>query len=137
MKALQIKRSVTKFGFARLTSAVAPVTAARIAPIDYTSVDDPACPGEGWHRVRTRLAGICGSDLAVIEGHASTYFEEYVREESGLVEPAPDARASGEDARRRYFRITADGRRSARTEAAYLESIVRAARDRRLLGAKQ
>lgn len=58
-------------------------------------------------------------------------------EESGLVEPAPDARASDEDARRRYFRITADGRRSARTEAAYLASIVRAARDRRLLGAKQ
>jgi threonine dehydrogenase-like Zn-dependent dehydrogenase len=28
--------------------------------------------------VRTRLAGICGSDLSLVEGHASLYFEDYV-----------------------------------------------------------
>jgi threonine dehydrogenase-like Zn-dependent dehydrogenase len=28
--------------------------------------------------VHTRLAGICGSDLSLVEGHASTYFDEYV-----------------------------------------------------------
>jgi hypothetical protein len=28
--------------------------------------------------VHTRLAGICGSDLSLVEGHASTYFEDWV-----------------------------------------------------------
>ena len=46
------------------------------------TIDDPECPGganaAGWHRVRTRLAGICGSDIALVEGHASTYFEDWV-----------------------------------------------------------
>jgi threonine dehydrogenase-like Zn-dependent dehydrogenase len=41
-------------------------------------IDDPECPGEGWHRVHTRLAGICGSDLSLVEGHASTYFDDFV-----------------------------------------------------------
>ena len=29
-------------------------------------------------RVRPRLAGICGSDLATIDGHSSRYFEPIV-----------------------------------------------------------
>ncbi len=28
--------------------------------------------------MHTRLAGICGSDLSLVEGHASTYFDDYV-----------------------------------------------------------
>jgi threonine dehydrogenase-like Zn-dependent dehydrogenase len=78
MKALQIRRSVTKFGMARIASAVAPATAAKIGPLELRSIDDPECPGEGWQRVRTRLAGICGSDLSLVEGHASTYFDDFV-----------------------------------------------------------
>lgn len=78
MKALQIRRSAGKFGLARVASAVAPATAARIGPLEYRTVDDPECPGDGWHRVQTRLAGICGSDLSLVEGHASTYFDDYV-----------------------------------------------------------
>ena len=78
MKALQIRRSVAKFGIARIASAVAPATAARIGPLEYRTIDDPDCPGDGWHRVHTRLAGICGSDLSLVEGHASTYFDDFV-----------------------------------------------------------
>lgn len=63
---------------ARLASALAPATAARLGPLELTAIDDPPCPGDGWHRVRTRLAGICGSDLSLVEGHASLYFEDYV-----------------------------------------------------------
>src|SRR5499426_2480947 len=37
----------------------------------YTEVEDPALPGEDWVRVRTRLGGICGSDLAVVSLQAS------------------------------------------------------------------
>jgi threonine dehydrogenase-like Zn-dependent dehydrogenase len=78
VRALQIRRSAGKFGMARIASAVAPATAARIGPLELRTIDDPECPGDGWHRVNTRLAGICGSDLSLVEGHASTYFDDYV-----------------------------------------------------------
>jgi threonine dehydrogenase-like Zn-dependent dehydrogenase len=63
---------------ARLASAVSPLTATRVGPLEYTTVDEPELPGPGWHRVTTRLAGICGSDLSLVEGHASPYFEDWV-----------------------------------------------------------
>lgn len=78
MKALQIRRSVTRFGMARIASAIAPATATRLGPLEYRTIDDPPCPGAGWQRVHTRLSGICGSDLSLVEGHASMYFEDYV-----------------------------------------------------------
>jgi threonine dehydrogenase-like Zn-dependent dehydrogenase len=78
VKALQVSRSVRRLGMARLASAVSPVTATRVGPLEYTSVDEPVLPGPGWHRVTTRLAGICGSDLSLVEGHASPYFEDWV-----------------------------------------------------------
>src|SRR6185437_15851313 len=37
----------------------------------YGDVDDPALPSERWVRIRTRLGGICGSDLNVITLKAS------------------------------------------------------------------
>ena len=38
----------------------------------------PSCPADGWVRLRPRLAGICGSDLATIDGRSSRYFEPIV-----------------------------------------------------------
>jgi threonine dehydrogenase-like Zn-dependent dehydrogenase len=78
MKALQVRRTAARFGMARVVSAVSPAGAARVGPLEYRSVDEPERPGEGWHRVRTRLAGICGSDLALVGGHASVYFDHWV-----------------------------------------------------------
>jgi hypothetical protein len=78
LKALQVRRNVGKLGLARIASAVSPVAAARVGPLEHRTVDEPELPGPGWHRVRTRLAGICGSDLALVEGHASTYFDDWV-----------------------------------------------------------
>ena len=37
----------------------------------YGEVAEPALPGDDWVRVRTRLGGICGSDLAVVSLQAS------------------------------------------------------------------
>jgi L-iditol 2-dehydrogenase len=37
----------------------------------YTDVEQPALPSERWVRIRTRLGGICGSDLNVISLGAS------------------------------------------------------------------
>lgn len=78
MRALQIRRQAVKLGLARIASAVSPVSAAKIGPLEMRNVEDPPCPGEGWHKVHTRLAGICGSDISLVEGHASTYFDDWV-----------------------------------------------------------
>src|SRR5262249_49492158 len=77
-KALQISRNVARIGLARIASAVSPSAAAKIGPLKMVSVDPPDLPGEAWRTVRTRLSGICGSDLSTIEGHASTYFDDLV-----------------------------------------------------------
>jgi threonine dehydrogenase-like Zn-dependent dehydrogenase len=78
VKALQIRRNVGRFGAARIVGAVSPSAATRVGPLEYRTIDDPASPGDGWHRVATRVTGICGSDLSLVGGHASTYFEDWV-----------------------------------------------------------
>ena len=78
MKALQVRRNVARLGLARVASALAPSAAVRIGPLEHATIDPPELPGPRWHRVRPRLAGICGSDLSMIEGHASTYFDDWV-----------------------------------------------------------
>jgi threonine dehydrogenase-like Zn-dependent dehydrogenase len=78
MKALQIQRSVARLGLARVASAFGPSTAVRVGPLEYATVDPPELPGPGWRRVYPRLSGICGSDLSMIEGHASAYFDDWV-----------------------------------------------------------
>jgi threonine dehydrogenase-like Zn-dependent dehydrogenase len=73
-----MRRSVARLGMARIASAIAPSAAARLGPLEFRNLDRPELPGPGWQRVRTRLSGICGSDLSLVEGHASTYFEDWV-----------------------------------------------------------
>lgn len=79
MRALRISRRPAKFAVARLISPISAVGAARLGPLDLVNDDAPALPThEGWHRLQPRLTGICGSDLSLVEGHASTYFEDWV-----------------------------------------------------------
>ena len=78
IKALRIDRNTGRFMLARLVSGFDTGSAARLGPLTYGNIDAPELPGEGWHRVRPLLTGICGSDLATVEGHASTYFENWV-----------------------------------------------------------
>jgi threonine dehydrogenase-like Zn-dependent dehydrogenase len=78
MKALRIDRKPAKFALARLVSPLSPATAARYGPLELVKDDPPDLPGPGWHRVRPLLTGICGSDLSTVEGHASTYFDDWI-----------------------------------------------------------
>lgn len=78
IKALRIDRNTGRFMLARLVSGFDTGSAARLGPLTYGNIDAPELHGEGWHRVRPLLTGICGSDLATVEGHASTYFENWV-----------------------------------------------------------
>ena len=78
MRALRFERSIPRFAAARLADAVAPAHAAKVGPLRLAEVDPPELPGPGWRRVRPRLAGICGSDLATISAKSSRWFEPIV-----------------------------------------------------------
>jgi threonine dehydrogenase-like Zn-dependent dehydrogenase len=78
MKALQVRRSVPRIGLARIVAPVSAGAATKVGPLELTRIDPPDLPGERWRRVRTRLTGICGSDLSMVEGHASSYFDDWV-----------------------------------------------------------
>jgi threonine dehydrogenase-like Zn-dependent dehydrogenase len=79
MKALVFERKLLKFGAARLASIRRSGSGAVYGPL---SLDDDAkrvpLPGPEWHHVRPLLAGICGSDLATVDGRSSRYFETIV-----------------------------------------------------------
>lgn len=78
MRALRIDRQPAKLALARLAGSFGPAGAVRLGPLELTSIDDPSLPGTGWQRVRPLLSGICGSDLSLVEGRASTYFLDWV-----------------------------------------------------------
>ena len=58
MKALQVDRKLGRLGLARAMSVLSPGAAARIGPLEMVTIDPPALPAPGWHRVHTHLAGI-------------------------------------------------------------------------------
>lgn len=75
MEALQFPRKEARYAAAMAASRLRPGAGATYGPLRLTDLDPPELPGPGWEHVRTRLAGICGSDLATIDGRASRYFE--------------------------------------------------------------
>lgn len=79
MIGLQFVRSPTRYAAARALARRAPgVVASHIAPLQLGHRDDPQPPAPGWVEVAPRLAGICGSDLAMLAGQASFYFSPIV-----------------------------------------------------------
>ena len=78
MKALVFSRKPAKFAAAMLAGRLAPGAGAKVGPLSLRDIDPPELPGPGWVRVRPRLAGICGSDLATIDGTSSRWFEPLV-----------------------------------------------------------
>ena len=78
MRALVVERSVPRFAAARLASYASSEWGIRLGPLRLVDIDPPSPPGEGWVEVHPILAGICGSDLSMLEGHTSSYFEPLV-----------------------------------------------------------
>jgi threonine dehydrogenase-like Zn-dependent dehydrogenase len=73
-----MKRQPARLGLARALSAVTPLRAAKVSPLELIKDAAPKLPDDEWVRLRPRLSGICGSDLATVDGHASTYFDPIV-----------------------------------------------------------
>ncbi|MHB1988974.1 MAG: zinc-dependent alcohol dehydrogenase [Acidimicrobiales bacterium] len=79
MKALVFERRPVRFAAARVASSlVGSGHGVGVGPLELLDVAPPDLPGGDWVRVRPRLAGICGSDLATLDGRSSRYFEHLV-----------------------------------------------------------
>jgi threonine dehydrogenase-like Zn-dependent dehydrogenase len=78
VKALRFERDLVRFGAARVAAGLRPGSGARYGPLELVDDDPPELPGPEWVRLRPRLAGICGSDLATVDGRSSRWFEPIV-----------------------------------------------------------
>jgi threonine dehydrogenase-like Zn-dependent dehydrogenase len=79
MKALVFERNLPRFAASRLASGIGGSgKGTALSPLRLVDLEPPELPGPGWHRVRPILSGICGSDLATVDGRSSRYFEPLV-----------------------------------------------------------
>jgi threonine dehydrogenase-like Zn-dependent dehydrogenase len=78
MKALVVERNVPRFAAARLASTFGSGRGAGVGPLRLLDRDPPELPADDWVPLRPLLSGICGSDLATLDGRSSRYFEELV-----------------------------------------------------------
>jgi threonine dehydrogenase-like Zn-dependent dehydrogenase len=75
IQALELFRSAPRYLAARAVGEHVPgLVSGPLAPLRFVNKKDPQVPGPGWGRLRPRLSGICGSDLATIGGKSSFYF---------------------------------------------------------------
>jgi len=78
VKALRFSRNEGRYAAAMIASKLRAGAGAAVGPLSLVDDNGPELPADDWVRVWPRLAGICGSDLATIDGHSSRYFEDYV-----------------------------------------------------------
>ena len=78
MQALVFERKLARYAAAAMASRLVPGIGGGVGPLQLCDVDPPELPGPGWLTIRPRLTGICGSDLATVEGRSSRYFEPLV-----------------------------------------------------------
>ncbi len=74
MKALEFRRSIPRYAILKLFgSRFRRLCTSGIAPLALRDLPEPGFPTAHWVRIRPRLAGICGSDLATLCAKGSTY----------------------------------------------------------------
>ncbi|MEX0659857.1 MAG: alcohol dehydrogenase catalytic domain-containing protein [Egibacteraceae bacterium] len=121
---LELYRSRSRYLAAKAVGGRIPgALAGPIAPLRLVNRDEPRTPAAGWVRVRPRLAGICGSDLATLSGQSSFYFSplvsmpfvpghevvgELLDDVAPAPDPGPDAPASRRDGLAAGTRVVLD-----------------------------
>lgn len=79
MLALEMFRSLPRHVAGRAVGGRMPgVLSGFAAPLRLVTIDEPRVTKPGWARLRTRLSGICGSDLGALSGRTSLYFSAVV-----------------------------------------------------------
>jgi threonine dehydrogenase-like Zn-dependent dehydrogenase len=75
---LLFERSLPRFAAARVVSSFGSGRGTGVGPLRLVEREAPALPAAGWVHVDPVLSGICGSDLATLDGRSSRYFEDIV-----------------------------------------------------------
>jgi threonine dehydrogenase-like Zn-dependent dehydrogenase len=79
MLALEMFRSISRTAVGKAMGSRMPgLLSGYAAPLRLVTIDPPTAERPGWARVRTRLSGICGSDLGALSGRTSLYFSAVV-----------------------------------------------------------
>ena len=79
MLALEMFRSLPRTAAGRVVGGRMPmVLSGFAAPLRLVTREEPRVRRPGWARLRTRLSGICGSDLGALSGRTSLYFSAVV-----------------------------------------------------------
>ncbi len=78
VKALEFQRKEVRYVAAAVTSRFSAGSGASSGPLSLVNLESIPKPADGWERITTRLAGICGSDLATVDGKSAAYFEPWV-----------------------------------------------------------
>ena len=96
MRALEYDFSPVRWLAARHLGSRAPGLAVRFSGLRLRNPPPPAPPGPDWVSVRVRLAGICGSDIAMLRGRTGPQLSPFVsfpavpgHEVLGVVEKGP------------------------------------------------
>jgi threonine dehydrogenase-like Zn-dependent dehydrogenase len=78
MLAVELFRSVPRYAIARAVTAtgasIPGLLVGPMAPLRLVTLPEPHVRAPGWARLRSRLSGICGSDLGAVTGSTSLYF---------------------------------------------------------------
>lgn len=79
MLALEMFRSLPRHAAGKVVGSRMPgLLSGFAAPLRLVTLDEPKATRPGWARLRTRLSGICGSDLGALSGQTSLYFSAMV-----------------------------------------------------------
>ena len=78
MSRLVFSRKPARFAAARLAGSLMPGRGAAVGPLSLEPDETLPLPSPEWVRLNPRLAGICGSDLALVDGSAAAYFDPLV-----------------------------------------------------------
>ncbi len=78
MSRLVFSRKPARFAAARLAGSLMPGRGASVGPLSLEPDETLPLPTREWVRLNPRLAGICGSDLALVDGSAAAYFDPLV-----------------------------------------------------------
>ena len=78
MLALEMFRSLPRTVAGKTLGGRIPMVAGLATPLRLVTIEPPRVDRPGWARLRTRLSGICGSDLGAVSGRTSLYFSAVV-----------------------------------------------------------
>ncbi|SDE31424.1 Threonine dehydrogenase [Nocardioides lianchengensis] len=79
MLALEMFRSLPRTVAGKAVGSRLPgILSGYAAPLRLVTIDAPVVDRPGWARLKTRLSGICGSDLGMLSGQTSLYFSALV-----------------------------------------------------------